>query len=314
MINNIVAIIVTRNRLKKLKKAVSLVLNQQVQGLVVIDNQSTDGTGQWLNTVKSKRLSVVITDDNIGGAGGFSLGLNKAVELYNPDWLLCFDDDAYPDRNLVSRFQALDIPSSAGIVTAAVFTPCQQIMEMNRPLLRAPISFFSIFYYLIGGRSSFVVPDNAFQPGNVVEVQASSFVGCFVKKDVMAAIGTPRQKLFIYADDIIFTYQAFQAGFKNIFYSDLVFYHDCQKTNNREIKPLWKVYFLLRNQIEMHRVFNGRLFWLPAVMRLGYCLGQTVHYRGSQRKKYLKFVWQAFYDGIKGNFISRPWSFVEKNL
>lgn len=307
---NIVAVIVTRNRLKKLQKALDSILSQDVSGVVVVDNQSTDNTLQWLHSVKSEKLTIISAENNLGGAGGFALGFSKAVERFDPDWLLCFDDDAYPAEDLISRFKNIDIPANAGIISAAVFSPEHAITEMNRPLAVAPTSSLQIIHYLTGGRASYVVPDALYSRGKRAEVQASSFVGCFVKREVVARIGVPRAELFIYADDIIFTYQAFQAGFTNIFRADLIFYHDCQVENKKEAYPLWKVYFLLRNQIEMHKNFNSRNFWLPAILRF---LHQVVRCSYHPHKvSYLKVVAQAFYDGITGKFNNTPWVFLEK--
>lgn len=306
----IVAVIVTRNRLEKLKKAIDSILRQDVSGVVVVDNQSTDDTVQWLHSLNSDKLTIITPENNLGGAGGFALGFRKAAAIYDPEWLLCFDDDAYPSDGLIAHFRSMDFPADTGIVAAAVFAPDQTITEMNRPLFLAPTSIFAIPHYLTGGRSSYVVSDNAYKAGNSLEIQASSFVGCFVKREVIAAIGVPRQELFIYADDIIYTYQAFKAGFKNIFCSDLIFYHDCQLENKKEVYPLWKVYFLLRNQIEMHRIFNNRNFWLPAIMRFMYRLMRLVFYR--HKRRYCKVICHAFYDGLTGKFNSTPWVYLEK--
>lgn len=310
MPENIVAVIVTRNRLEKLKKAVSSILAQEVSGVVVVDNQSTDGTAAWLQSLSSDRVTVLTPATNLGGAGGFARGFARAMEVYEPDWLLCFDDDAYPADRLISRFQRTSLPEKTGIVAAAVFHPDESIPEMNRPLQTAPASFFSVVHYLCGGKPAYVVADGSYAPGNLLEIQASSFVGCFVSRQVIDTIGVPRGELFLYADDIIYTYQAFQAGYRNVFCADLVFYHDCFVKEDPARQPFWKIYFLLRNQIEMHRVFHAGSFWVPAIMRLGYYLLNLGRHR--HRTAYLKLVCRAFYDGMRGRFDPRPWLYLDK--
>ena len=54
----IVAVIVTRNRLVKLKSAYEKIACQPVNGIVIVDNLSSDGTSQWLDSLDESKLLV----------------------------------------------------------------------------------------------------------------------------------------------------------------------------------------------------------------------------------------------------------------
>lgn len=67
---NVVAVVVTYNRLELLKRNLSCLRRQTVPltTLVVVDNGSTDGTGVWLDEQEDVKT---IHQTNVGGAGGF---------------------------------------------------------------------------------------------------------------------------------------------------------------------------------------------------------------------------------------------------
>ena len=103
-------IVVTYNRLEKLKKAL-LHYEQQTsafRNLIIVNNCSTDGTSEFLKEYCSQnhdkfQTVLINTDENLGGSGGFYLGQKKALEL-NADWVMVADDDAYAAPDMVEQF------------------------------------------------------------------------------------------------------------------------------------------------------------------------------------------------------------------
>lgn len=67
------ALIVTFNRLGKLKKTVEETLKLEFTNIVIVNNGSTDGTQAWLSSIVDTRVIVLTLTENTGGAGGFSL-------------------------------------------------------------------------------------------------------------------------------------------------------------------------------------------------------------------------------------------------
>ena len=104
MKNDILSVVVTYNRLELLKENIQGLLNQTNNNfdILIIDNKSTDGTDKYLEQIKSDRISYIITDKNIGGAGGFNLGLRYAIENnYSYAWVM--DDDTIPEENSLEK-------------------------------------------------------------------------------------------------------------------------------------------------------------------------------------------------------------------
>lgn len=66
---NIIAVVVTYNRIELLKRTVRcLQQNKPVSSIVVVNNGSTDATAEWLKTQSGL---TVINQANVGGSGGF---------------------------------------------------------------------------------------------------------------------------------------------------------------------------------------------------------------------------------------------------
>ncbi|MFA5806139.1 MAG: glycosyltransferase [Melioribacteraceae bacterium] len=57
--------------------------------IIVVNNSSTDGTFEWLT---QQNDLTIITQKNLGGAGGFHTGIKNAFEK-RYDWIWCMDDD-----------------------------------------------------------------------------------------------------------------------------------------------------------------------------------------------------------------------------
>jgi GT2 family glycosyltransferase len=74
------ALIVTFNRLAKLKQCWFMTASIGFTHIIIVDNASTDGTGEWLAKLDDPRLILLSQQQNIGGAGGFKLGASYASE------------------------------------------------------------------------------------------------------------------------------------------------------------------------------------------------------------------------------------------
>ena len=81
-------VIVTYNRLEKLKKAIASYENQTrtFRNMIVVNNHSTDGTQEFLEAWKMEKAAfskyVISTDDYLGGSGGYYLGQKNTENNY----------------------------------------------------------------------------------------------------------------------------------------------------------------------------------------------------------------------------------------
>lgn len=299
----IAAVIVTCNRLEKLKQTIEKTLAQPFSHVVVVDNASTDGTQDYLRMLGHDRLIIEHEAANLGGAGGFARGFAIAAHQTDAEWLVCFDDDAYPAQGALEAFAALALAENVGGVAAAVYFPDGRICSMNRPGT-GTLDFAQMLEHLFAKKNSAVGLDySIYQARRPTEVGFSSFVGFFVRCAlVRGALGLPQADLFIYRDDSIYTLALTKLGHKLLFAPDVRFVHDCKTpvAGPRVYVPLWKAYYVIRNDLPFFKSYSGGYFYLILPALLGRWLVQTRHY--PRKLQFLKIALVAMKDGLTGDF------------
>ncbi len=104
---NIAAVVVTYNRKNLLEKCIFAILNQTTppEKIFIIDNASTDGTQSLIKEIfheHTQKINYIQLAENLGGAGGFSKGIELAMNE-NSDWAWIMDDDALPENNALEE-------------------------------------------------------------------------------------------------------------------------------------------------------------------------------------------------------------------
>ncbi len=302
----LVAVVVTYNRLDKLKVTVERLLDsppEELAQLVVVDNASTDGTGAWLQTQGNPRLTVLSSAVNAGGAGGFHWGMRHAMESFAPDWLVVMDDDGRPAPGALAAFHALP-DDKWDAIAAAVYFPSGEICEMNRPS-RNPFWRLPEFVRtaLGGGRAGFHLDPAEYQ-GEGTAIDVTSFVGFFISARAVRRIGYPDPSLFIYGDDGIYTLRLSAAGGRIGFEPGVRFEHDLTSfqgagdVQRGRLAPLWKVYFYHRNLLILYRLAAGLWFWPVLLVILPKWMMKARHY-GADKATFRRLMRHAICDGLR---------------
>ena len=93
-------VIVTYNRLNLLKECIDACLNQSYKfnEIYVVNNASTDGTKEYLDSLSNKDLKIEHLDENLGGSYSFFKGVDY-FKNSNLDYILLIDDDAIIDKD-----------------------------------------------------------------------------------------------------------------------------------------------------------------------------------------------------------------------
>lgn len=298
----LVAIVVTHNRLDQLKITLArldAVAQRHLAAIVVVNNASTDDTKAWLEGLDTPRIEVIHSADNLGGAGGFEIGMGHAMRELAPDWLVVMDDDARPEPDCFERFHAAPRADHWGWA-AAVYHPDGRICDINRPSIN-PFWHRDVFLSTLGGgREGFHLMPRDYESGALREVDASSFVGLFVSADAVRAVGLPDGSLFIYGDDVLYTLGLRAAGGKIAFDPSLRFEHDFSTiaTGEKRFRPLWKGYYHHRNLLMVYRRASGIFFWPCFFVVLPKWLLKIKDHKG-ERRAFARLMGKAIWHGVR---------------
>ncbi|MCF8588868.1 galactofuranosyltransferase GlfT1 [Gordonia liuliyuniae] len=93
----VVAVVVTHRRPELLAESLNVVANQNrpVDHLIVVDNDADPTVGELVDG-QPVETTYIPSKHNLGGAGGFALGMLHALAL-GADWVWCADDDGRPE-------------------------------------------------------------------------------------------------------------------------------------------------------------------------------------------------------------------------
>ena len=190
-ISKTVAIIVTYNRLELLKECINSLLNSdEVVDILVVNNNSTDGTKEYLNNLSNNgknKTYVYNLETNLNGAGGFNFGIKKALE-HNYKYLWIMDDDTIVYKNALSELYkvANELNDEFGFLSSKVLWKDLSICKTNiqRKAVARRIKDFK---------------------SHLVKVDYCSFVSCFVTSEDVKNIGLPIKEFIIWTDDLEWT-------------------------------------------------------------------------------------------------------------
>jgi rhamnopyranosyl-N-acetylglucosaminyl-diphospho-decaprenol beta-1,3/1,4-galactofuranosyltransferase len=191
----IVAVVVTYNRLDLLRRLVERLGSvAELDEVLVVDNASTDGTGEWLAgaPVHARTLPT-----NSGGAGGFHDGLAWAVER-GADLVWLMDDDGLPEPDCLARLLAHDGLDFWGPVVVDQDDPERLVFPIRLP----------------GGTRAVrrLAEVRAAATDGLLRDVVIPFNGVLVTRDLVERIGLPRAEFFIWGDDVEYLWRANEAG------------------------------------------------------------------------------------------------------
>lgn len=248
--NKIYLVIVTYNRKELLCNCVSSIYNSTlIPSVLILNNASTDGTEllwQEHPLFLKHQPTLVNSEQNLGGAGGFAEGLRLAI-AQGAEWIWMMDDDAVPHTNALQELmQIAEDPNNLyGSLAVNNEEPAWTTTALEPAL------------GLISRADD--CPERC-------EVEMLPLLGLLVHRDLVARIGLPDAGFFIAADDAEYCLRVRRAGGKVIVAGRSRIQHPKVISQRicvlgREIiylsLPPWKRYYDTRNRLLIARKYYG---------------------------------------------------------
>ncbi|WP_347107817.1 glycosyltransferase [Paenarthrobacter sp. S56] len=250
----VVAVVVTYNRRELLETTLAGIAagTQVPDAVVVVDNASTDETAEFLRNYGGPLVTdVVRLNANVGGAGGFVVGMERAVLDHGADHVWIMDDDTEPQPSALR--EALDAAEGyaqatgdapAFIASRVVWTDGRD-HPMNRMRPRIGASE--------GARSA------AARLG-ATQIRSASFVSVLVSAAEIRKHGLPVADYFIWNDDLEFTARISRHG-AALTTSASVANHHTKVFGDAGADPGPRFYYEVRNKLWVYTRSNALAPW-----------------------------------------------------
>jgi rhamnopyranosyl-N-acetylglucosaminyl-diphospho-decaprenol beta-1,3/1,4-galactofuranosyltransferase len=251
----VAVVVVTYNRAELLKGLLAglAAMDRAADGVIVVDNASTDDTAAVLAASTLPGLRVITSPENLGGAGGFHLGTKAAYDAgFDRIWLM--DDDVVPAPDCLSVLLACDedcLMSVRENTDGSLIELAATRFDLRNPLAIKPktASVMSTFH------------DRASMPERV-ELENVAFEGFMVRRRVVDAIGLPDASYFIFYDDVDYALRARRAGFRIWALRDARLVRQLDFSQQHDLGS-WKGFYMYRNLFVVHLRY-GENRWVRA--------------------------------------------------
>lgn len=295
---SVVVVVVTYNRLLYLKECVYALRNQTYKSdqILVVNNNSTDGTTLWLNEQSDL---TVIHQENLGGAGGFYTGIKTAYDQ-GFDYIWVMDDDVEPELDCLEKLMRgfEDFGDEYDVLMPDRFYGEDRKLRWR---YGTQFNFINPFKNMGIGKG-ICATDNLEK--KILPIVCFPFEGPMFKRSVIEKVGNVEKDFFINHDDTDYSIRIINAGFKiGVITQALLpkkIFIDIKKGFNVD----FKLYYLTRNSIILDRKFGNNLFALTRALRINTIVILTIIYNDLRKGNFqlikgIISIKNAFIDGFK---------------
>ncbi|MDI2034133.1 glycosyltransferase [Paenarthrobacter nitroguajacolicus] len=250
----VVAVVVTFNRRELLQTTLEGITGgtQVPDAIVVVDNASTDDTAEFLKDYQGPvPTDVVRLSANVGGAGGFVVGMERAVLDHHADHVWIMDDDTEPqpaalrealDASEAYRQETGEAP--AFIASRVVWTDGRDHpMNRMRPRMGATEDARSAAARI-----------------GATQIRSASFVSVLIRAEEIKQHGLPIADYFIWNDDLEYTARISREG-TALTTNASVANHHTKVFGDAGADPGPRFYYEVRNKLWVYTRSNALAPW-----------------------------------------------------
>ncbi len=295
MNKSICAVVVTYNRKQQLLACLNALKKQSytLAHIVVVNNASQDGTEDFLaenNWINNDYFTLINLNENLGGAGGFYIGIEFALSK-NTDFVWLMDDDGLPQQDCLSHL----IPYAKGNSYIGPVVLDINGSEKLSFTLRKPNSLDVVKQYSELDKDDFI--QEAVLPFN----------GTLISTSLIKEMGLPNKDFFIWGDEREYTFRAEKYNAEIGTVTKALFYHPIVSSQS---VPMFfghlhynytdsklKQYCFSRNTFAIFHQYKGLFYALAFATKVSWFYLFT-----QPNLKALYLNWKAIWHGFTRDF------------
>jgi rhamnopyranosyl-N-acetylglucosaminyl-diphospho-decaprenol beta-1,3/1,4-galactofuranosyltransferase len=280
------AVVVTRDRRDILRRCLSALRDERraPDAILVVDNASSDGTTEML-CADFPEAEVLRLTTNVGGAGGFRRGMERAY-ANGYDWLWLMDDDTIASGNTLGSLLEGAARARHGpplLVSSQVRWKDERLHPMNAPWPR----------WRQRGELAEGVADG------LLLLRYTTFVSVAIHRHAIDRFGLPLEHYFIWGDDIEFTARVLRDN-PGYLVPESIAYHWTPSPHAAATPTSDRFYYHARNSLLLLRGSS-----LTAIERIEYArfylrtLGAFLQANRRSPRRWARLV-RAMWEGVRG--------------
>lgn len=267
--------------------------------IIVVDNNSEDGSQSYLSKNLPKNVKFIIAPENLGFGRANNLGLEKAKGRF----FVVFNSDAYEVEEILPKIKkTFDSNKKISILGTKILYPNYELQQSHGSLPSILSIFFWMFFVDDIPLLNKIVPSlhkktNIFYKKTKKTGWVTGAI-LIIKRNVFRQLGGFNPKIFLYAEDIDICLRAKKKGHKTYFSPDVRVIHIGQQSSkglpdNALIGEVKGLLFVSKTN------FNPIKYWIiKLILTMGSLLRLVIFgiiLRSTQRrqiyKQVIKTIW-----------------------
>lgn len=249
----ICAVVVTYNRKHMLERCLRTILQGVLvpDQILVVDNASSDGTAEFVQSTFDHGVSVQRLPQNRGGAGGFKAGISEALRLgYECFWLM--DDDHEVEKNTLK---------------VMMDTMAAQSSDVVGPVILSSARDGSLSWEIGPGRSKYQDYESMNRDWGRIgwfKKIPDAFNAALYRRSVFERLGLPDDRLFIRGDEVEFALRMEKHGTSAVVATGARVFHPAAAADKWSVISLGKMKltaYYTGNRLKDYCIFRNRAFY-----------------------------------------------------
>ena len=282
MEHKVTIVIPNYNGLKFMEPCMAALERQRCRNfdILVVDNGSTDGSVQWL---ESHGIPSIYLKENTGFSGAVNVGIREAKTPY----VILLNNDTEADPDYVGELvRAIER-------SPKIFSVSSRMVQMHRKEL---MDDAGDMYSVLG----WAYQRGAGQPTERYGRSCSVFAACagaaIYRRSVFDEIGYFDEKHFAYLEDIDVGYRARIFGYRNVYCPSAVVYHVGSGTSGSKYNS-FKVRLAARNNVYLN--YKNMPFFQLLLNLIPIAVGTGLKYQFFRRIGFAKDYADGLKEGIR---------------